>query len=87
MKLKPVPKAILIASVVGGVAYAGYIFTGDKPQVQAAPVVQQAPAVQDLPVAPVQQPAPAPVQQPAHEVRQDMSANRGMSALMNAGKK
>jgi hypothetical protein len=87
MKMKPVPKAILIAIIVGGIAYTGYVFTGGEKNVQAAPTVQA--PVQPAPVAPVvQAPAPVPVvQQATPEVRQDMSANRGMSALMSAGGK
>ena len=86
MKLKPVPKAILIAVIVGGLGYGGFIFMPSQPTVvQTTVPVQpvQAPAAQ--PAAPVVQ---APAAQPAApEVRQDMSANRGMSALMTAGKK
>ena len=86
MKLKPVPKALLILTIVSGIGFAGYKFMDGKPeQVQAvqqtieAPVVKQVPVVTPAPV----QPAPAQV---AVEPAVNASTNRGMTALMNTGK-
>jgi hypothetical protein len=91
MKLKPVPKLILILAVVGGVGYGvnAYVESHKDQLTRPAPQAQEtvaAPAVQQAPVqatAPAQTYQPAPVQEaPA----QDQSFNAGLSKLLQ-GKK
>ena len=86
MKLKPVPKALLILAVVSGIGFAGYKFMDGKPEpTQVVQPVVEAPVVKQAPVAV----APAPVAAPAQVVVEpatNASTNRGMTALMNTGK-
>ena len=95
MKLKLLPKIIIVAAVVGGVGYAVNLFLNSQPQAtvqaqqqtvttvqaQAQPVQQiQAPA-QEVKAEPV---AAAPVPAPAQPAQtSNASENRGLNALLN----
>jgi hypothetical protein len=96
MKLKPIPKLILILVVVGAVGYGANELLGRAPKTVFAPTVQpqqaqqeqqqvaQPAEVQEQPVAQQAQPQPTEVQeQPA---QQDNGQNAGLSKLLN-GKK
>jgi hypothetical protein len=89
MKLKPVPKLILILAVVGGVGYGvnTYLESHKGQLAQPAPQEAIAPTVQQQ--APVQASAPAPTYQqaPVQEApAQDQGSNAGLSKLLQ-GKK
>jgi hypothetical protein len=84
MKMKMPARVLLVAAIVGGVAYGGSIYLGGVKEPTPVPEV---PAVQAQPQQiQIQQPVQQPVVQEAPR-QADASANRGMSALMNMGKK
>jgi hypothetical protein len=87
MKMKPVPKFLLVGIVVVGLGYGVNTYLERRAAIQASAPVEvviqpQAPAV--VQVAPVQTPV---VQAPVAEAPVVSSPNRGMDALLNAGKK
>jgi hypothetical protein len=80
MKMKLPARILLIVAVVGGIAYGGSSYLDrDVAPVAQVPVVQP-----PAPIA-IQQPVAAPVQEAPRQI--DASSNRGLNALMNAGKK
>ena len=91
MAMKPLPKAILIIALVAGAGFAlnyGLSFIKKTPAEQIQPVGE----VSTAPPAPQPMPAPAtePVRQeapPPARVTSDPSADRGLNALINAGKR
>jgi hypothetical protein len=91
MKLKPVPKLILILTVVGGVGYGvnAYIEAHKGQLTQPAPQAQEAVVAPTVQQAPVQASAPAQTYQPApvqEAPAQDQGYNAGLSKLLQ-GKK
>lgn len=88
MALKPLPKAILIIAVVAGAGVAlnfGLSMVKKTPVEQSQPVVEVAPS-QSTP-APVSTPTAEPARQEAPPPARDASADRGLNALLNAGKR
>jgi hypothetical protein len=98
MALKPVPKLILIAVIVGGVGYGATKFMPASAPAQAAAPIE-APTVVAPPTAQVQEaravpaPAPAPVSEPVQQAPErtfqaaPAQNDAGMNALLGLKKK
>lgn len=98
MALKPLPKLIIIAAVVGGAGYAGLKFLPDAKKeaapVAEAPAATPAPAPAATPVVnppqAVAEQAAAPTPAPAQEAPKQLNTSNGdagLAAVLGAGKK
>lgn len=90
MKLKPLPKAILILAVVAGVGFAANTMLKNKAAEPTADAVAAPTVTTVTPPAPNATPAPAPVAEapaPQEPTRNVSTGDAGLSAVLGAGKK